>query len=186
MQAGMNTPLAVEFQPDPAQTVRASRAIQQRGRLSWISWAIWPILAGLALMYRLSGVPWRDMGLLAATAVFLAVLAFGAPRIQRWQVRHAYQSSPVLRERQRCEFSPSGLTVRGGPASASLEWDAITEAVETDEFFLLFFARKSAYYVPKGALASKSEREALRALLRASLGARAAGLRGPARAMAPT
>jgi hypothetical protein len=182
----MNTPLAVEFQPDPAQTVRASRAIQQRGWLSWISWAIWPLLAGLALLYRFSGVPWRDMGLLAATAVFLAVLAFGAPRIQRWQVRRAYQSSPMLRERQRYEFSPSGLTVRGGLASTSLGWDAITEAVETDEFFLLFFARKSAYYVPKGALVSESERADLRELLRASLGARAAGLREPARAVAVT
>lgn len=181
----MNDILTVDFRLDAAQTVRASMAIQRGGRRSWIAWTTWPMLAGLALMYRIGGVPWSEMGLLFTAAILLAVITFAAPRVQRWQLQRAYRSSPILREPQRYEFSAAGVSIRGGPASSTLTWDAIIEARETDEFFLLFFARKSAYYVPKKALATAASCDALRRQLRNFLGPRASGLRGTASSVAP-
>lgn len=173
----MALPIVVSFQADATQTVRASRVAQRRGGLSWVRWAIWPLLLGLTLMYRLNGVPWNQLGLLYFAALLLAALSFGAPWLQRRQLRRAYAESPIMREPQRYEFSVQGFTIRGGPAATTLGWDAIREAVETDEFFLLFFAKKTAYYLPKQALADHRAAADLRELLHSVLGSRACEVR---------
>jgi hypothetical protein len=173
----MSLPIVISFQPDAAETVRASQVAQRRGRFGWIDWVIWPSLLGLALMYRLSGVPWRQLGLLYFVAIFLVALTVGAPWLQRRQLRRAYTESPIMRDSQRYEFSPEGFVIRGGPAATTLGWDAIREAVETDEFFLLFFARKAAYYVPKQAVADSQSATNLRVLLHSALGPRAREIR---------
>ena len=175
----MTTPLVVEYRPDAAETVRASQLIQRRGRLGWMRWVTWVLLAGLTLWYRVNGVAWSDMGFLYFAALLLAALTIGAPFLQRWQLTRAYAESPVLRETQRYEFTTDALTIRGGPAATRLGWEAFHEAVETDEYFLLYIARRSAYYLPKHVFADPAAQDELRALLHSVLGDRARNVRRP-------
>jgi hypothetical protein len=168
--------LRFEFRVDPAETVRASRLLSRRGVVRGVlartQWMVWPMLVLLAMLYRHNGVPWRDMWLLFATAAFLALLSFGAPILQRRQLARAYAASRILREPQVYEFTPERLNIQGGPAATTLAWNAIVEADETDEFFLLFFGKRSAYYLPKRVVPA-DQHPTLRQLLRDALGDRA-------------
>ena len=175
----MTNPLVAEYQPEAAETVRASQLIQRRGALGWMRWVTWVMLAGLTLMYRANGVAWSDMGFLYFAALLLAALTVGAPFLQRWQLTRAYAESAVLREMQRYEFTTDSLTIRGGPAATRLGWDAFREAVETEDYFLLYIARRSAYYLPKRVFAGPAAQDELRALLHTVLGDRARNVRRP-------
>ena len=181
----MTAPLTYEFHLDPAETVRAGREVQRRQRLAWIEWAVWPMLAILTAFYLISGTPWQDLWLLGLVAAFFLCLRWLAPRIQRWQLRRAYSETPSLRGPQVYQFTDAGLTIRGGAASTTLGWDSFVKADETREFFLLFYSKRCAYYLPKRVAGDEGERNALRALLRAKLGARAAGLRADELRVAP-
>src|SRR5687768_9841414 len=180
----MSLPLVFEFQPVPAETVRASRSIQRRVRFGWMRWLTWPMLLGLVVMYRANGVPWSQMGFVWFAVVMLVALSFGGPGLQRWQLKRAYAQSPILRERQQYEFTSDALTIRGGPAASRFEWNAFLEAVETEEFFLLYVARRTAYYLPKRAINGPDAENALRALLHSAMGDRARDVR-PASLLAP-
>lgn len=171
------TSLTYEFRVDPSETVRASQYIRRRQRFGWLRWAVWPMLLGLAVLYRATDVPWRDLWLLGVAALFLAALTLATPWVQRRQLQRAYSETPSLREPQVYRFSDAGLAITGGPATVTLGWDAIVEALETPEFFLLFYSKRCAYYVPKRSIGGIAEEEALRVLLREHLGTRAAGLR---------
>jgi YcxB-like protein len=169
--------LVFEFQPIAAETVRASRLLRRRARFGWMHWLTWPLILGLALMYKATGVAWSQMGFLWFAVLLLAAVSLGGPVIQRWQLQRAYADSPILRERQQYEFSSDGLTIRGGPAASRFGWDAFREAVETDEFIVLFVARQTAYYLPKHALHGPDVANALRTLLHSALGDRARNVR---------
>ena len=173
----MSAPLTYEFQIDSAETVRASRAVQRRQRFAWVTWAIWPLLLALAVLYLASGVPWQNLWLLGLVALFLLTLQLLTPRIQRRQLRRAYADTPNLRGPQVYQFSDAGLAITGGAATTTLGWDSFVAVAETDEFFLFFYSKRCAYYVPKRAIGKGIYQSALRALLRSQLGSRAAGLR---------
>jgi hypothetical protein len=173
----MSAPLIYEFHIDSAETVRASHAARRRQRFAWIAWAIWPLLLALAALYLASGVPWQNLWLLGLVALFLLTLQWLTPWIQRWQLRRAYAETPNLRGPQVYQFSDAGLSITGGAATTRLGWDSFVEVAETDEFFLFFYSKQCAYYVPKRAVGKGVYQSALRALLRAHLGRRAAGLR---------
>jgi hypothetical protein len=172
----VTAPLIYEFNIDPAETVRASRVVQRRQRFAWIAWAVWPILIALAVWYLATGVPWQKLWLLGLVALFLLTLQLLTPWIQRWQLRRAYAETPILRGPQVYQFSDAGLSITGEAATTTLGWDSFVEAAETDEFFLFFYSKQCAYYVPKRAVGKAIYQRALRALLRAKLGRRAAGL----------
>ena len=172
----MSAPLTYEFQIDSAETVRASRVVRRRQRFAWIAWAVWPVLVGLAALYLASGVPWQNLWLLGLVALFLLTLQWLTPRIQRWQLRRAYAETPNLRGPQVYQFSDAGLSITGGAATTTLGWDSFVEVAETDEFFLFFYSKQCAYYVPKRAVGKGIYQRALRGLLRAKLGRRAAGI----------
>ena len=181
----MTAPLTYKFQIDSAETVRASRAVQRRQRFAWITWAVWPVLFALALLYLVSGVPWQNMWLLGVVAVFLLTLQWLTPWIQRRQSRRAYAETPNLRAPQVYQFSDAGVSITGGAASTTLGWDSFVEVAETDEFFLFFYSKRCAYYVPKRVVGKGIYQSTLRALLRAKLGPRAAGLRPDESRVAP-
>jgi hypothetical protein len=173
----MTAPLTYEFQIDSAETVRASRAVHRRQRFAWLVWAIWPLLLALAVLYLASGVPWQNLWLLGVVALFLLTLQWLTPWIQRWRLRRAYAETPNLRGPQVYRFSDAGLSITGGAATVTLGWDSFVEAAETDEFFLFFYSKRYAYYVPKRVVGKGIYQSALRGLLRAKLGPRAAGIR---------
>jgi hypothetical protein len=173
----MTAPLIYEFTIDSAETVRASRFVQRRQRFAWIAWAIWPILLALAVLYLATGVPWQKLWLLGLVAVFLLAVQLLTPWIQRWQLRRVYAETPNLRGPQVYQFSDAGFSITGGAATTTLGWDSFVAVTETDEFFLFFYSKRYAYYLPKRAVGKGIYQGALRGLLRAKLGRRAAGLK---------
>ena len=171
-----HAPLLFEFVPDAAETVRASAIVQRRARFGWVRHTIWPMLFGLIALYRYTGVAWSEMWLLYLAIAFVLILRLGAPLIQRWQLRRLYAGSPILREPQQYEFTRDALAIRGGPAASTMRWDAFREAIETDEFFLFYFAPRFAYYLPKRVIADPRSANGLRALVHSVLGERARGV----------
>ena len=182
---GMSAPLTYEFQLDPTETVRASRVVQRRQRFAWITWAIWPLLAALAGFYLVTGTTWQNLWLLGLVATFLLALQVLGPRFQRWQIRRAYAQTPNLRGPQVYRFTDTGLSITGGAAATTLGWDTFVEVAEVDDFFLFFYSKKCAYYLPKRVVGAEAEQSALRKLLRAKLGPRAADLRAGEPRVAP-
>jgi hypothetical protein len=181
----MSAPLIYEFHIDPTETVRASRVVQRRQRFAWITWAVWPLFAALAVFYLATGTPWQDLWLLGVAASFLLALQLLAPRLQRWQLRRAYAETPNLRGPQVHQFSDSGLSITGGSAATTLGWDSFVEVTEVNDLFLFFYSKKGAYYLPKRVVGGEVERRALRKFLRGRLGPRAAGIRSDEPGLAP-
>lgn len=172
----MTAPLTYQFHLDPAETVRASRLVLQRGRFAWMHRFVWPLLLGLAILSLITGDSWRDLRLLGIVALLLGSLQLLAPIIQRWQVRRSYAEMPTARSMQVYHFSDAGLQMSAGAASTTIGWDVVLEARETREFFLFFFAKRRAYYLPKRAVGDAAEQRHLRDLLRMALSSRAASI----------
>ena len=169
----MSNPLVFQFSLDPAETVRASRVIQRRGWFGWVSRAVWPLLVLLTVLYLISGASLQELWRLGLVAIILAVLSFGSPMLQRWQLRRAYNNTPNLRGPQKYQLSDAGVQITGGAGNVSLGWESFVEVAETDEVFLLFYSKRCAYYLPKRAVPSPTDIQAVRDLLRKHVGARA-------------
>lgn len=172
----MTAPLIYQFHLDPAETVRASRLVLQGGRSAWLRWLVWPLLLGMAILYLATGYSWRDLQLLGIAALFLGSLEVLAPIIHRWQVRRIFAGMPTARSTQVFHFSDAGLQMSAGAASTTVGWDVVLQARETREFFLFFFAKRRAYYLPKRAVGSTEDQQILRDFLRTALGSRAASI----------
>ena len=168
--------LTFEFRLDPAETVRASQIVARRRPFGWTErWAL-PLIVGSGLVFIALGKPWQEMWLLGGIALALLLLQIFIPIVQRRALRRAYDETPSLRGPQVYEFSETGLVMTGVGSSTTVGWDSIVEAIETKEFFLLYFSKRSAFYLPKRATSDEAQRTALRDLLRTQLGHRAAGL----------
>ena len=50
----------------------------------------------------------------------------------------------------------AGYHSRGNGVALDIPWHAVARAIETDEFFLLFYNKQFAYYLPKRAFAARS------------------------------
>jgi hypothetical protein len=95
--------------------------------------------------------------------------------IQRWQARRLFRESPALRGPLTYELKASGFALRTPFTSAEVSWDAIHEAIETPDMFVMFFTQRFAYYIPKRVVGSRAPE--LRAFLAGRLGNRASTLR---------
>jgi hypothetical protein len=152
------------FMIDPPEYVRVNQVLFRRTRFGKVSRYL-PI-ALLVLTFALSAL------IEMPRTVFVPAL-FGigtwllwdalTPWFQRWQIRRALSGIPSLQEPQVYTFDDAGLEMRNSLASATIAWAAITKAVETDEYFLLYFSDKGAYYLPKRVVGDECGQ--LRALL---------------------
>ena len=106
----------------------------------------------------------------------LAVVGVGAlvwPLIQRHRLRRLYTDTPSLRGDQTYVLTPDQLECANALAHSVMRWDGLTEIAETDEFFLFYFSKKRAYYLPKAVVGGAAEEERLRSFLRDRVGTRA-------------
>lgn len=106
--------------------------------------------------------------------VGLAVLSL--PAIQRWQYRRAYAQTPSLRLPQVYRFTDDSLEMVNDLARAEMRWDALVEAAETGEFFLFYYSKKCAYFLPKRVVGAEDAQAELREFVRARVNDRATGL----------
>ena len=168
--------LTFEFKLDPAETVRASRVVARRRPFGRIEPYTVPAFVAFGLFFVAVGVPWQSLWLLWAVVVGLLLLQFIMPIVQRRQLRRLYDETPSLRSPQTYEFTDTGIVTSGGATSTTVGWDSLVEVIETDEFFLFYHTKRTAFYLPKRVVTEEEQRAALRQLLRTHLGDRARGL----------
>jgi YcxB-like protein len=174
----MGNSLVFELALDPGETVRAGQAIQERARARsntfWLYWLIIP--AAGVLTWRASV---RTIMSLAIVVGIVLLVALVSPALRRRQVRRLYAGTPALAGAKRYEFNEEGLTLSNASASHLLRWSAFVQAAETPEFFLLYYSKGCAYYLPRRGIGSETQVDAVRQLLRDQLGERAIDVAPP-------
>lgn len=172
--------LAFEISLDPAETVRASREITRRARSSTYLQAVvfWLCLGGaFFLAFNVGFVAIEILGVVFA---LLGLYALFWPMIQRTRLRRYYKNTPALSGPQRYNFTEDGLLLANDGSETLIRWPSVLEAAETREFFLVYYSKKCAYYLPKRVMHSDDVENDLRAFLHAKLGERAAHVTPPA------
>jgi hypothetical protein len=76
-----------------------------------------------------------------------------------------YRKAATFKDHFTMNFEESGFSLGNERGSRSWEWKALTNYLETPNFFHLYFNSTSFFLVPKGAF-SDDERTEMRALLR--------------------
>ena len=171
--------LKFEFALDAAETIRASQEIEKRARSARLQVAIMVLYAAPITIGMVRGA---SLGFYVAYfGVVVIIMLFGRiwPTIRERQVRKYYDGAPAFRGVQRYEFNDDGLALSNDHTSNLIRWTAFTEAVETPEFFLLYYSPKCAYYLPKRIVTNESQTDAVREFLREKLGPRAEHLVAP-------
>ena len=137
------------------------------------------ILLGVALLALIGWRWWRT----GAPPVAL-IIAFAVPAIwiasllstRAFAVRHAarrqLRENPLVTEERRYIFDDGGLTIGGQSFEDRFPWSDVTHIAETPEFFLIFTGR-SAYYLPKRAIAWPETLDGLREIFGNAVGERA-------------
>jgi hypothetical protein len=118
------------------------------------------------------------LGFVALMGV-VGLIALIWPRLRKRQVRRLYASAPALNGPQRYEFTEDGLAISNASVKNLIQWSAFVEAAETKEFFLLYYAKNCAYYVPRRIMGPEEQVDAVRRLLRQHLGNRAIHIAPP-------
>jgi hypothetical protein len=114
-----------------------------------------------------SVLPWVLLG-----AFYLLLV----PTVYRTAARKALANDPSLRGPQSRSVDENGLHVRGASFAQDFAWSDIVRVVETPDFFLFYYNRRAAHYVPKRVLDAAGI-EQVRALVRSKLSHRATVLR---------
>lgn len=179
----MNTPLSITttFEHEPAQHYRLLRAMTRETPLRWMP----AVFAGLLLLLIVLG-SWGAMlrgrsfwSVLVDAVPYLLLAAFWLvliPWSQRRRASRLPQLDASMQGPQVRALDAAGFHSRGNGVSLDVPWHAFKRAVETPEFFLLFYNWQCAYAIPKPGLAADEVRAA-RELLQANLGERARLLR---------
>jgi hypothetical protein len=104
--------------------------------------------------------------LLMVPLVFFPLLWI-MPFYLTWMSR---RGSRAFRGEQELVFGPDVIVARGGGASGTYDWSAITRVVEVRRFFLLYVSNQCAFFIPKASLPGPDAVTELRALLRERAG----------------
>lgn len=166
----MSVTTTYEF--DPREHYKAARAVT---RLTWFRWVPW-IAVGITLLLVLVEVILPHWGEFDAWEIFLTSLPWlllGVfwiallPWSQRRAARKLVKRDPSVRGPQERSVDATGFHSLGNGVRLDVPWHAMARAVETDQFFLFFYNKQCAYYVPKRAL-SDSQCAEVRTLMRAA------------------
>jgi hypothetical protein len=173
-----NRPVAVTsvFDFDSSEHYQALRAVSRRTAARWVSWGFGGLALVLALLSLRDG--WGRASPLALFLNALPWLLLGMfwvafiPISQRWAARSLPKRDASVRGPQERTVDSDGFHSRGNGVSLDVPWHAMLRGVETNDFFLFFYSKQVAYYVPKRVLADGQIRE-VRRLMRTELGERA-------------
>ena len=142
---------------DPKEHYQAARAVT---RLTWFRWVPW-IAVGIVLLLVLVEVVLPHWGEFDAWELFLTSLPWlllGVfwialiPWSQRRAARKLAKRDPSVRGPQKRSVDAAGYHSLGNGVRVEVPWHAMARAVETDRFFLFFYNKQCAYYIPKRAL----------------------------------
>src|SRR5579864_6544945 len=164
------------FEFDPSEHYRASRAVTRltpARYYSWASLALAIVLVAWALMWLASGQTLRDQLVILLPWVAIAIFWAGIIPFTQWRLaRKLSKRDPSVLGAQERIVDSEGYHSRGNGVALDIPWHVLHKVVETDAFFLFFYNKRCAYYVPKRAI-SVEEVAAVRKLSRAALKDRA-------------
>lgn len=165
--------LTYQFQIEPAQLVRASSAVTRRAQRPGPTLALMAVaLAPIAFAVVTEQVD-RVLPPYLLVVTTIGLLSLGVMWLHRFRLRRQVTETPLMRGVQSYRLTVDHLECTSELGFSSLRWEAITEAAETEEFFLFYFVKDRAYFLPKAVVGGPLEEERLRAFLRARLGPRA-------------
>ena len=144
--------LTFQFQPDAGEQVRASR-IATKGTPAAIFWTVAPTVVAivpLLLYFSIGPNAWRQIqwGVWTPVALFL-LYAIAAPIVFRLRLRRTYRREPLLFSQQTLTVSSTGVALENAGARTVLNWQTIRAVREETEFYLFFYTRQCALYLPK-------------------------------------
>lgn len=164
------------FSFDRREHYRAIRQVFRRTPARFVPWLF--ALLGLALAYwnalrywdtvPMADLIWNALPWLLITAFWVVLIPYLHWRAARTTAR----SDPSVQGPQLREIDDAGVHSLGNGVRLDLPWNILLKAVETDEFFLYFYSKQLAFYVPKRVL-PPADVQAVRVLTQAKLGARA-------------
>jgi hypothetical protein len=133
--------------------------------LTFIAWCVW--------RWRATGEFPVIIAVAAASgAALLVVYALSRPFALRVRARRQLTKNPLAMQQRRYTFDASGVQIAGDTFADTFPWGDIRHIGETPEFFLIF-SQRSAYYLPKRAIAWPETLEGLREVMVEGIGARA-------------
>lgn len=160
------------------RTLQREHARQERRiwrELRIVSLAVFTIIA-LAIIVR----RWREthqppiafLWIFGVPLVLAAGYAATRPMALRRAVKRQLGDDPSTQQERRYTLDGAGLRIDGESFHVEMPWAQLIVVRETNEFFL-FITRKSAFYLPKRAIAWPERLEGVRELLVEYLGERA-------------
>jgi hypothetical protein len=145
------------FEFDEREYYRGLRAVQANNPYWWTI-PVAGIVVPAVMIWLAIGGSWRQVDPWRAFLNVLPWLLLGAfylslmPMMARAAARKALQNDPALRGTQVRTVDGEGVHIIGAGFRQDLRWTDLVKVVETDEFFLFFFNKRQAHYVPKRAL----------------------------------
>ncbi|HET6680357.1 MAG TPA: YcxB family protein [Gemmatimonadaceae bacterium] len=168
--------ITATFAFDPSEHYRAARAVTRYTPMRYVPWGFAALALGILVWNVLPAVGEAEP--LTVFSIALPYLLLGVfwltliPLSQRRAARKLPERDASARGPQERVVDETGFHSRGNGVALDIPWHAMVRAVETEEFFLFFYCKQCAYYVPKRVLAAPQLSE-VRDLARAALADRA-------------
>ena len=152
----------IQFQPQLKDYLHAFRHREQRSPARIVDKGFAVLLIGLGTwaMYNVGLRWWTVLPFVLAIVSWLNLLS---PR--HLIMRLAFRGNPKFRETYDVSFDENGARFHTRTSDTHLAWSHFQRAVETDQVFLLFYARRLYTVIPKSAFTAR-DRSRFRELLR--------------------
>lgn len=165
---------------DADEHMRAVRLwMSHRHVPAWLRAAPWVLGAlALALASAAAAAPAGERGeLLGDWGPLLAVVWLSVWLFRRMLTgrvwRGMFDELPNVDQPVTFSISDESVGVRSKTERSDETWNQIRQVVETPEFFLFIVSEDCAHYLPRHAISSQADLDALRGLIRTHLGERA-------------
>jgi hypothetical protein len=145
--------VAATYTFDWREHYRASRDVARRIWTRWLGWGFAAVALVLAFLnYRAAA------GRVSAFSVFLNVLPWlflgaiwlGMTPLLQWRAAKKLPSRDAsVHGPQERIVDEAGYHSRGNSVALDIPWHAMVRGVETPGFFLFFYNKQCAYYLPK-------------------------------------
>lgn len=152
--------IAVEFDFDPDEHIRASRAVLALSPLRWVNRAFVTLAVSLLLWRIYAGVA-QDLSVgemligIAPWAIIATVWLLLIPYLQFRAARNVARTDPSVRGKQIRRVDDDGYHSEGNGISFNIPWHAMPTVRETPEFFLFYYNKNCAYYLGKARLSAE-------------------------------
>ena len=170
----MNVSTTFDF--DAAEHYRATRVVTSRSSMRYVVWgfvALSPVVLAWNVLPHLDDASPGDLLLSALPWILMPVFWLAVlPMLQRRAAHRISTRDASVRGPQTRIVDVEGYHSRGNGVSVDVPWHAMARGAEVEQFFLFYYNKQFAYYLPKRVL-SPADIVTVRALMRERLQDRA-------------